>query len=79
MARETRRPGSDDRTLTPAIDTSCTEIGLALAEREGALDEDPASGLVLESVNAAVIRLKDAVWAVQRDRLRTAKAVRPST
>jgi glucosamine--fructose-6-phosphate aminotransferase (isomerizing) len=64
-----------DRTLTPAIDTSCTEIGLALAEREGALDEDPASGLVLESVNAAFIRLKDAVWAVQRDRLRTAKAV----
>ena len=30
---------------------------------------------MLESVNAAFIRLKDAVWAVQRDRLRTAKAV----
>src|SRR6266511_3562243 len=28
-----------------------------------------------EAVNAAVVRLKDAVWAVDRDRLRTARAV----
>ena len=33
------------------------------------------AGSVLEDFNAAVIRLKDAVWAVQRDRLRTAAAV----
>jgi glucosamine--fructose-6-phosphate aminotransferase (isomerizing) len=64
-----------DQGLTPAIDTACTEVGAVLAAREGALDEDPASGPALESVNAAVIRLKDALWAVQRDRLRTARAV----
>ena len=64
-----------DRGLTPAVDGACTDIGQALAEREGALDEDPASGPALESVNAAFIRLKDALWAVQRDRLRTARAV----
>jgi glucosamine--fructose-6-phosphate aminotransferase (isomerizing) len=29
----------------------------------------------VEAVNAAVIRLKDAVWAVKRDRVRTARAV----
>ena len=29
----------------------------------------------LEAVNAAVIRLKDAVWAVDNDRVRTARAV----
>ena len=29
----------------------------------------------LEAVNAALVRLKDAAWAVQRDRLRTARAV----
>ena len=29
----------------------------------------------VEAVNAAVIRLKDAVWAVERDRVRTARAV----
>ncbi|WP_421121179.1 SIS domain-containing protein [Aquihabitans daechungensis] len=64
-----------DRGLTPVIDAACTDIATALAEREGALDDDPASGPALESVNAAFIRLKDAVWAVQRDRLRTARAV----
>ena len=29
----------------------------------------------VEAVNAALVRLKDAVWAVRRDRLRTARAV----
>ena len=40
------------------------------------LDADAAlAGAELERVNAALIALKDAVWAVQRDRLRTAAAV----
>jgi glucosamine--fructose-6-phosphate aminotransferase (isomerizing) len=64
-----------DRTLPGAIDAACAEVGAALAERESGLDEDPAAGPALEAVNAAVIRLKDALWAVQRDRLRTARAV----
>ena len=50
-------------------------VRLALAEREGALDADPAATVAQEAVNAAVIRLKDALWAVQRDRLPTARAV----
>ena len=64
-----------DRTLGPAIDGACSGLGSVLAEREGALDDDPAAGAAVEAVNAAVIRLKDALWAVQRDRLRTARAV----
>ncbi|HKY66011.1 MAG TPA: glucosamine-6-phosphate synthase, partial [Acidimicrobiales bacterium] len=42
--------------------------GVAGAARPG----DPAE---VEAVNAAVIRLKDAVWAVEKDRVRTARAV----
>ncbi|HWJ63867.1 MAG TPA: SIS domain-containing protein [Acidimicrobiales bacterium] len=65
----------NDRGLAPAVDGACADIGAALAHREGGLDDDPAAGAALEAVNAAVIRLKDALWAVQRDRLRTARAV----
>ncbi|MCU1369727.1 MAG: glucosamine 6-phosphate synthetase, contains amidotransferase and phosphosugar isomerase domain [Ilumatobacteraceae bacterium] len=64
-----------DRNLTPAIDRAGADIAAALAEREGALDDDPSATAALESINAAVIRLKDALWAVQRDRLPTARAV----
>jgi glucosamine--fructose-6-phosphate aminotransferase (isomerizing) len=64
-----------DRGLSAAVDAACAEVGAALAERERGLDEDPATGSALEAINAGVIRLKDALWAVQRDRLRTARAV----
>ncbi|HET6833706.1 MAG TPA: SIS domain-containing protein [Acidimicrobiales bacterium] len=37
---------------------------------KGDADQDP-----LEAVNAAVVRLKDAVWSIDRDRVRTARAV----
>src|SRR5690606_10478333 len=47
----------------------------ALAAREAELDANPIEPLLLEAVNAAVIRLKDAAWAISRDRLRTAVAV----
>src|SRR6478735_8873814 len=44
---------------------------------ERRLDADVSlSGPHLERVNAALIALKDAVWAVQRDRLRAAEGVR---
>jgi glutamine---fructose-6-phosphate transaminase (isomerizing) len=47
------------------------------AELEHRLDADTAiSGTQLERVNAALIALKDAVWAVRRDRLRAAEGVR---
>ena len=35
----------------------------------------PRDAPALEAVNAAVIRLKDATWAVEKDRVRTARAV----
>jgi glucosamine--fructose-6-phosphate aminotransferase (isomerizing) len=64
-----------DRSLPAGIGARCEEIGAALAELEAGLDDDPAAAAALEAVNAAVIRCKDALWAVQRDRLRTAAAV----
>ena len=64
-----------DRTLTGAIDAVIDEVSAALAEREASLDDDDPGDIDLEAVNAAVVRLKDALWAVQKDRLRTARAV----
>ena len=53
-----------------------------ILELEGRLDADEVGrgvdavdGVELERVNASVIALKDAVWAVQRDRLRAAEGV----
>ena len=64
-----------DRSLAVSIDGLVAQATLALADREGGLDREPASPGGLEAVNAAVVCLKDALWAVQRDRLRTARAV----
>ena len=65
----------DDHTLAPSVDALASGISAALADRESELDGAPIDGAELEDVNAAVIRLKDAVWAVQRDRLRNGAAV----
>ena len=60
--------------LISGLDRQVTEL-------EGRLDSDTAAsvmmlaGAELELVNAAVIALKDAVWAVRRDRLRAADGV----
>ncbi|HEX2577702.1 MAG TPA: glucosamine-6-phosphate synthase, partial [Aquihabitans sp.] len=64
-----------DRSLATSLDGLVSDTAAALAEREAALDDQPADPAGLEAVNAAVIRLKDALWAVQRDRLRAARAV----
>ena len=62
------RPVSDGFLQTASV--GAIEAGL---DADGA---DTADGLAqLEAVNAAVIRLKDAVWAVSEDRVRTARAV----
>jgi glucosamine--fructose-6-phosphate aminotransferase (isomerizing) len=55
----------------------CAQAQTAIAEREAALDAgaitlDPA---LQEAANAAVVRLKDAWWAVQRDRLGSARSI----
>jgi glucosamine--fructose-6-phosphate aminotransferase (isomerizing) len=48
-----------------------------LARAEDALDAGRVrhEGAALEAVNAALLRAKDATWAVHQDRLRTARAV----
>jgi glucosamine--fructose-6-phosphate aminotransferase (isomerizing) len=64
-----------DRALAPALEKLTTDLGAALAAREGSLDEEATPGAELEAVNAAVVRMKDALWAVARDRIPTARAV----
>jgi glucosamine--fructose-6-phosphate aminotransferase (isomerizing) len=55
----------------------CVAIGDWIAATEAALDADGGDGIhPLERVNAAVLRLKDARWAVERDRVPTALQVR---
>jgi glucosamine--fructose-6-phosphate aminotransferase (isomerizing) len=60
--------------------TRIAEAAGALAGRLGALEArlDADGGVdpdELERLNAALVRVKDAVWAVSRDRLRTGRAV----
>ncbi len=64
-----------DRALPATIEGLVAELTATLVAREAGLDAEPADPAGLEAVNAAVIRLKDALWAVERDRLRTARAV----
>ena len=55
------------------LDAYAAEVDAALAEaalEEGGLDAD-----ALEQANAASIALRDALWAIRRDRLRTAREV----
>src|SRR6266540_7523827 len=67
-----------DRRLLREVEALVATLGDAVSEIEASLDhgarriDDPAE---LEQTNAAVVRLKDAVWAVAQDRVRTAKAV----
>jgi glutamine---fructose-6-phosphate transaminase (isomerizing) len=65
-----------DRSLLATLDNLTAGLTGLVDQLEAAIDEraDQAPG-ELEVVNAAFIRLKDALWAVTRDRLRTARAV----
>ncbi|MFO7279149.1 MAG: SIS domain-containing protein [Thermoanaerobacterales bacterium] len=67
-----------DRRLLAEVEGTATTLSEALRSIEARLDAgvegdgDPAA---VEAVNAAVVRLKDAVWALGQDRVRTARAV----
>ena len=62
--------GASVTNLVEGLDRQTVEI-------EARLDADTElGGTELERVNAALISLKDAVWAVRRDRLRAAEGVR---
>jgi glucosamine--fructose-6-phosphate aminotransferase (isomerizing) len=77
-------PGVRALLEVPGLRIATTNLvdGLArqIAELERHLDSDAQgahalAGRELERLNAAVVALKDAVWAVQRDRLRAADGV----
>ncbi len=73
----------DDPTGTAAIGRLVVDLEQAIERIESALDDPglPADGAAsetpeeLEATNAAVIRCKDALWAIGRDRLRAADQV----
>src|SRR5918996_1097814 len=64
-------PLADVEGLAAQLDDTVEAIEARLDAGAGASgDRDP-----LEAVNAAVVRLKDAVWSIERDRVRTTRAV----
>ncbi len=69
-----------DRVLTRELGHVASRLERLVGQLDRALD-DPAGftteldDVGLEHLNATVVRLKDAVWAVGRDRLRTAREV----
>ncbi len=68
------------RAAVAEIDALVVDAGAALAAIEHDLDRGagvaaPVAGPDLERLNAAIVRTKDALWAVHRDRLRTVRAV----
>jgi glutamine---fructose-6-phosphate transaminase (isomerizing) len=70
-----------DRRLMAEVEGLTAQLGETINAIEAGLDAGPGgpSGDAgqdrLEAVNAAVVRLKDAVWSIDRDRVRTARAV----
>ncbi len=67
-----------DRRLLAEVEGLAASLTGAVAAIEKRLDAGenvPSDPARLETVNAAVVRLKDAVWAVAEDRVRTGRAV----
>jgi len=64
------------RELPAALFSAVGAITEAINEIESHLENrSTLSSTALEHVNAALVRVKDATWAIERDRLRTAPAV----
>ncbi|HMG41838.1 MAG TPA: SIS domain-containing protein [Acidimicrobiales bacterium] len=66
-----------DRRLLLEVEDVSAQLGEALAAIEARLDagDEGLAPAELERTNSAVVRLKDAVWAVAQDRVHTARAV----
>ncbi|MGH9287432.1 MAG: SIS domain-containing protein, partial [Acidimicrobiales bacterium] len=70
-----------DRGLLAEVEGLTAQLGDTIAAIEAGLDAGSSGPTSdgdrdpLEAVNAAVVRLKDAVWSIERDRVRTARAV----
>ena len=66
-----------DQDLEIRIGAVCATVGDWCAAAEARFDAgDGLADVSIEDANAALLSLKDALWAVQRDRLPTAAAVR---
>jgi glutamine---fructose-6-phosphate transaminase (isomerizing) len=62
--------------LAAAVDRIMADIGSEVTRLDASLDQTtPLVGTELESLNAGMVRVKDAAWAIGRDRLRNAAAV----
>ena len=66
-----------DGSLAARLESATAEARAAIAGLEADLDAPriPLTGAELEVANAAIVRLKDAVWAIASDRLRAAREV----
>ncbi len=64
-----------DRGLTSGLEALAADLNRGLVAIEAHLDAEGDQVPNLEAVNAALIDAKDAVWAIERDRLRTAVEV----
>jgi len=67
----------DDATATLELESRTDRLTEVLDAIERQLDAGTfgIQGAAVEAVNAALLRAKDAIWAVRKDRLRTARAV----
>ena len=61
--------------LVAAITARLDQLDARIVAREAELEADGLNPDELETANAELLALRDAVWAVRRDRLRTADAV----
>ncbi len=67
-----------DMEALAALEQSAGELAQVVVDLDARVDVQAAPDRIddVEAVNAALVRVKDAVWAVSRDRLRDARAVR---
>ncbi|MEM8925063.1 MAG: SIS domain-containing protein [Actinomycetota bacterium] len=64
-----------DRSLISGIAGAVGRINDAVGEAESLLESEGDQLPTLEEVNAALVRMKDATWSLERDRLRAAREV----
>ena len=63
-----------DPVALSALEHRAASLTNVVVDLDAALDAYD-SGIEIEALNAAVVSVKDALWALSRDRLRTARAV----
>jgi glutamine---fructose-6-phosphate transaminase (isomerizing) len=66
---------ADHPTLLAAIEERLDRLEAFVDGQESRIESDELTGADVETANAALIRAKDVLWAIRRDRLRTAAAV----